>query len=216
MQRRWNGPAPSWTASSDRRVTRLYLVRHGTHGLVGKVLAGRLPGVSLSDAGRAQANALAAFFAGMPDVASVVSSPLERCIETATPIADRLGLTVVESEALNELDCGEWTGATFDALASDPRWTAWNSERGRTVVPGGESAEQVQARVMIVVERYAADDEKPAVIVTHSDVIKIAVLTLLGASLDLHDRLEIEPASITTVDLWPGGGKIVRSNQVVS
>ena len=69
---------------------------------------------------------------------------------------------------------------------------------------------------MSLIERRSEDDGEPAVMVTHSDVIKTLVLTLLEASLDRHDRLEIEPGSITTVDLWAGGGKIVRSNQVVA
>jgi broad specificity phosphatase PhoE len=197
-------------------MTRLYLVRHGTHDLVRKMLVGRLPGVPLSQAGRVQAERLATFFRDLPNVAAVLSSPLERCLHTAAPIAGGLGLAVLESEALNELDCGAWTGLSFDDLATDPRWPAWNSERGRTVMPGGESAQAVQARIMTLVEDQAKEDRGPVVMVTHSDVIKFVVLTLLGASLDLHDRLEIEPASITTLDLWAGGGKIMRSNQVVT
>ena len=74
----------------------------------------------------------------------------------------------------------------------------------------------VQARVMRVIEGFAARDQEPAILVSHSDVIKAVILTILGASLDHHDRLEIEPASVTTLDLWPGGGKIVRHNQTIA
>ena len=197
-------------------MTRLYLVRHGAHGLLGKVLAGRMPGVRLSEIGQAQADSVAVVLSGVPDIAAVVSSPLERCRETAAPIAARLGLSVDDNEALNEIDCGEWTGCAFADLAADPRWQMWNSDRHRAVVPGGEAARALQARVMPLIESYATGDGRPVVLVSHSDVIKTVVLTLLGASLDCHDRLEIEPASITTLDLWPGGGKIVRSNQVVT
>ena len=109
------------------------------------------------------------------------------------------------------MHCGLWTGQDFDALAADPAWRRWNKERGQTAIPEGESIHAVQARVLALLERLEAADV-PTILVTHSDVIKVAVLTLLGASMDLHDRLEIDPASITTVDLWSGGGKIVRSN----
>lgn len=193
-------------------MSRLYLVRHGTHGLVGKALAGRLPGISLSDQGRRQAEALSEHFARL-SVGEVQSSPLERCRETAAPIAARLGLPVTVSAALNELDCGDWTGQTFDVLSHDARWVQWNAERGRTVVPGGESIGSVRDRVMMRVEALQSHEREPAIFVTHSDVIKAVLLTLLGASLDLHDRIDIDPASITTLDLWRGGGKIVRSNE---
>ena len=148
-------------------MTRLYLVRHGVHDLVGRALAGRMPGVHLDD-------------------------------------------------DLIELDCGAWTGESFETLATDPLWHAWNNERARASVPGGETMERVQARIMRVIDRFAATEQEPAILVSHSDVIKAAVLGLLGSSLDRHDRLEIEPASITTLDLWPGGGKVVRMNEAVT
>lgn len=191
-------------------MTRIYLVRHGTHALVGKVLAGRMPGVSLSDEGHAQAARLADHFA-RESVGAVLSSPLERCQETAAPIAARHGRALAVEPALTELHCGRWTGQDFDALAADPAWQRWNKERGQTAVPDGESIHAVEARVMALLDRLEAGGT-PTVLVTHSDVIKVAVLSLLGASLDLHDRVEIDPASITTLDLWRGGGKVVRSN----
>ena len=193
---------------------RLYLVRHGTHALQGKVLTGRMAGVRLSEYGRAQAEEVAAFFSGLSGIETVVSSPMERCRETAAPIAKQLGLAVVANDALDEIDCGAWTGRSFDDLAADPRWRMWNSDRSHAVVPGGEGAEALRARVMSFVESHAVPYRAPSVAVTHGDIIKTVALTLLGASLDLHDRLEIEPASITTIDLWAGGGKIVRLNQV--
>ena len=191
-------------------MTRIYLVRHGTHALVGKVMAGRMPGVSLSAEGRQEADRLAAFLA-QETIGAVLSSPLERCQQTAVPIAARQGCPVTIEPALTELHCGRWTGQDFSALQEDPAWRRWNAERGQTDVPEGESIHAVKTRIMGLLEHRQAVGT-PTVLVTHSDVIKVAVLSLLGASLDLHDRLEIEPASITTLDLWHGGGKLVRSN----
>jgi broad specificity phosphatase PhoE len=196
-------------------VTRVYLVRHGTHALVGKALAGRMGGVHLLPEGQAEAGNLGRHFADR-DVTAVLSSPLDRCRETAQPIADRLALPVELSEALVEIDCGDWTGQSFEALSADPRWHAWNGERHRASVPGGETMADVQRRVMGLVETLAAADREPAILVSHSDVIKAVIQSLLGSPLERHDRLEIDPASITTVDLWPGGGKIIRMNEVLS
>ncbi|MCW6507186.1 histidine phosphatase family protein [Lichenifustis flavocetrariae] len=196
-------------------MTRVFLVRHGTHDVVGKVLAGRMPGVSLSAEGHRQAVALADHFAGA-QIRAVWSSPLERCQQTAAPIAQRHGLRVELSEALIEIDCGEWTGKSFEVLTGDPRWRAWNAERGQAAVPGGETAAAVCARVMGLLQKLMNDGGGATILVTHSDIIKFAMLGLLGAALDVHDRLEIDPASVTTLDLWHGGGKIVRSNQIVS
>lgn len=194
-------------------MTRVYLVRHATHDLVGKALAGRSPGVHLGADGRRQATRLAAHFAGR-EIMAIRTSPLERCRETAAPIAERLSLQVDADAALNEIDCGDWTGRTFEALARDPRWHAWNTERQRIAIPGGESSAAVQARIMEFLARLTG--RAPALLVSHSDVIKVVIATLLGAPLDRHDRLQIDPASITTLDLWEGGGKVVRMNEAAA
>ena len=196
-------------------MTRVYFVRHGQHGLVDKTLAGRMAGVHLSAEGERQAAALARHFTTI-ELAAVLSSPLERCRETAAPVATARGLAVETDAGLTEIDCGEWTGKSFEDLQGDPRWFAWNHERGRSRTPGGESTAELQARIMGVLEARVATEAAPAILVTHSDVIKVAVATLLGAPLDWHDRLVVDPASITTLDLWPGGGKVVRLNEAVA
>lgn len=81
--------------------TVVHLVRHGeVHNPEG-VLYGRLPGFHLSARGRAQARVLASYLAGA-DVVHVMSSPLERALETAAPIAAVHGLDVVTDERLVE------------------------------------------------------------------------------------------------------------------
>lgn len=195
-------------------MSRVYLVRHAMHGLIGKQLAGRMPGVQLSPEGRLQAARVGEHFAQL-QVSSVITSPLERCVQTAEPIAQGHRLMMVTDEQVNEIDCGEWTGRGFAALADDPRWRSWNDERGLSQVPGGESIQQVQSRVMAALADCLVRESGPVVIVSHSDVIKVAVLTLLGGVLDWHDRIDIDPASITTIDLWPGGGKVCRMNEMV-
>lgn len=194
--------------------TTLFLVRHGTHDLVGKALAGRMPGVHLNEEGRAQAEAAAARLA-RERIACVQTSPLERCCETAAPIAVRLGLEAEIAEALTEIDAGDWTGKSFAELEQDSDWHAWNKGRGVAVAPGGESMIAAQARTVAHVDKLRRRwDDHAIVLVSHSDVIRAIILAWLGLPLDQHDRIEIGPASISTLVVWQGGGKLLGLNEV--
>ena len=124
-----------------------FLVRHAAHELVDRVLCGRMPGVRLGEEGRAQARRLADRLS-RERVAAIHTSPLERARETAAPIAETFKLTPEMCETINEIDVGEWAGREFAMLGDDPRWAAWNSARGVTRAPGGETMLDVQARVI--------------------------------------------------------------------
>lgn len=181
--------------------TVFHLVRHGAHDLLGKVLVGRGP-VSLSAAGRAEAEAVAAALAGA-GLAAVVSSPRERALQTATPIAARAGLEVAVDPAVDELDLGEWTGAQLGPLHNDPRWRTFNMFRASTPVPGGEDMLAVQARAVALVLRLRAAYPCGVVaVVSHADVIKAVLAHFLGMPLDLMRRLEVAPASRSVVAVY--------------
>ena len=193
--------------------TTVILVRHGAHGHLDRVLSGRMPAVSLAETGRAQAERVAARLKLEP-VAALYASPLERTRETAEPVARELGLAVELGEALNEIDCGEWTGASFEALHADERWHVWNRERAASRPPGGEPMAAVQARAWAAVAGWARRHPGETVAaVTHSDVIKAVVCRCLDLSLDRYHAFEVAPASLTTIVAWDGGGKVVRLNE---
>ena len=193
-------------------MTLLYLVRHATHALVGKALVGRAPGVTLSPEGVVQAEALRARLSREP-IGRVLSSSVQRARETAAILAEPHGLEVEVARDLDEIDCGEWTGMSFAMLEGDPRWQAWNNERQTETMPGGESMAAVEARVSSLLDGLA-DQPGPIVLVSHSDVIKAAVMALLAIPLNLHHRIAIDPASITTLDLWrPRAAKVLRMNE---
>ena len=192
-------------------MTGLHLVRHGTHGRLDRVLCGRMEGVGLSDEGRAQARRVAALIPEAVDV--VYTSPLQRARETAAPLAEALGAPLVEASGLIEIDFGNWTGMSFDELHADPRWAAWNERRSLTRPPNGESLGEAQVRAARAVQEIAAAHPDGAVAaVCHSDVIKALVCWWLGIGLDLHHRLEISPASVTTVVTGDWGAKVLRVN----
>ncbi|RYB03012.1 histidine phosphatase family protein [Lichenibacterium ramalinae] len=194
----------------------LLLVRHASHGLLGRVLAGRMAGVVLSAEGRAEAERLAEALAGR-GIARILSSPLERTRETAAIVAARAGVAVETAEEINEIDCGAWTGADFAKLPDDPLWQRWNSERATCAMPDGEGMAAVQARALGLVGRLAATDRDETVaLVTHSDVVKAVVMAALGLSLDRHDHLVVDPASVTTLHVYGDYMRVVRLNEVAA
>jgi probable phosphoglycerate mutase len=191
-----------------------FLVRHAAHELVDRVLCGRMPGVRLGEEGRAQARRLAERLA-RERIAAVHTSPLERARETAAAIADRLNVTPEIHEAINEIEFGEWSGRSFEELHRDARWQPWNSARGVSRPPRGESMVEVQARVVGHLERArAAYPDRAVVLVSHSDVIKAALLYCLGMPLDGYRLFEISPASISTVAIGDWGAKVMAMNEV--
>ncbi|NNM71838.1 histidine phosphatase family protein [Enterovirga aerilata] len=188
-------------------------MRHAAHERVDRILCGRMPGVSLGERGRAQAARVAERLS-RESLAAIYSSPLERARETAAPISSETGLPVGIAPGLDEIDMGEWTGRSFDELQADPRWRSWNIGRAAGEAPGGERMEAVQRRVLAELEAIRLRHPgRTAAAVSHCDVIKAAVCGVLGLSLDRYHSFEIEPASITSLVLWEGGGKVVALNE---
>lgn len=195
--------------------TTVLLIRHGAHDLLGRVLCGRMPGVGLNEDGRAQADMLAETLAG-DSIAAVYASPLERTLDTASPLAAGCHLAVDVEQSLQEIDFGEWTGRGFDALAQDPDWQLWNRLRQFGRPPGGEYALAAQCRIVAFLHQAAFRHPGETVaMVSHADLIKSAIAWALSQALDFHDRLEISPASVSKLVLEPWGTKVVGLNQTL-
>lgn len=188
--------------------TTILLVRHGQTPSTGQVLPGRAPGLHLSDAGQAQAEAVADRIAplqgtnreGQRTVTAVYASPLERTRETAAPIARAVGLRVRRDKGLLECDFGEWTGAELKALAKLPEWKTVQSAPSRFRFPGGESFAEMQLRITDTLWRLAANHRGETIVaVSHADPIKAAVGAASGAPLDAFQRLVISPCSVSAL-----------------
>lgn len=193
-------------------MTTFYLIRHAVNDLVGKTIAGRMPGVSLNREGRRQAEQLAERLAEEP-IQLIFSSPLERAVETAMPLAKRLGKDVQISEALNEIDFGDWTNQTCEHLAGLPWWQRWNTFRSGTRIPGGEIMLDVQTRMVNEIQRlHTGYPEKTVALFSHGDPIRGALAYYLGAPLDLFQRIEIDPASVSILVLSENGPRVVGLN----
>jgi probable phosphomutase (TIGR03848 family) len=195
------------------QTTRLLLIRHGHNDyLDAKRLAGRTPGVHLNEKGRCQAQALAIRLASL-QIAAVYSSPLERAIETAEPVAASHGLPVRIVEDLNETDCGTWTGQTIEELAKTDIWPKIQIYPSGTAHPGGESITMVQGRMVRSLDAIcAAHPGHIIVAVSHADPVKAALAHYTGLHLDLFQRLVIDPASVSELAFTPHGPRLIRCN----
>ncbi|WP_024820875.1 histidine phosphatase family protein [Arthrobacter sp. 31Y] len=196
------------------------LVRHGrTTANATGVLAGRAPGVSLDDTGREQAALAADRLASVP-VAGVISSPLERCLQTAQFIIDRQAGTPyapVDSD-LTECDYGQWQGRALSDLATEDLWSVVQSQPSAVVFPGGESMAAMQARSVAAIRRHDAAFEAEHgqgavwVAVSHGDIIKSILADALGMHLDLFQRLNVGPASLSIVRYGPNRPSVYATN----
>ncbi|CAN5690000.1 histidine phosphatase family protein [soil metagenome] len=174
-------------------------LRHGAHDYLGRAIAGRLPGVHLNELGRKQAEQLAQKLSLLP-IDAIYSGPLERVRETAEPIANARHLSLQVAEEFTEIEAGEWTDRAFADLSPEPRWEHFNSFRSVTAAPGGELMLEVQARVVRKLVELRTRHQF-VVIVTHGDVIRTAFAHFLGVHLDLFQRIEVDPASLSLLEL---------------
>lgn len=184
----------------------LILVRHGrsTANTAG-VLAGRTPGVALDERGAAQAAALPGRLASLT-LTAVVSSPLQRCRETLQPLLDaRPGLPLHTDERISECDYGDWSGRKLAELTDEPLMAVVQQHPSAAAFPGGESMRAMQARAVDAVRDWNArieaehGDGAVYVMCSHGDIIKSIVADALGMHLDLFQRIQAEPCSVTAI-----------------
>jgi len=195
-------------------MTTFYLVRHAHFDLLDKVLVGRQSGVHLNHQGR-KAAAVMADRLLRGSVNKVVSSPLDRALETAQIIAERSNVEVEVNDNFNEIDLGSWSGRELRSLESDPAWRQFNSFRTGSRPPGGESMIEVQTRFVVEMTELARKHpDETLVIVSHSDPIKTALVYWTGMPLDFFHRLEIRPCSFSVVTLDKSGPRVLSINNV--
>ncbi len=194
------------------------LVRHGLTAGTGTVLTGRTPGISLDERGREQAAALAMRLAGVP-LDAIVTSPLDRCRQTAEAIAaarDGSQVAVTEDVELAEVKYGDWTGKSLKRLAKEPLWRVVQAHPSAVRFPGedGESMPDMQHRAVAAVRKWNATLGNDAVylICSHGDVIKAVIADSLGMHLDLCQRIQVDPCSLSVIRYTPLRPFLLRMN----
>jgi probable phosphomutase (TIGR03848 family) len=187
-------------------MTNIVLLRHGLTAMTGPRLAGWTPGISLDERGIAQAKRVAERLAALP-LAAIVSSPLERCRETAAAVAEGRELSVAVDERIGECRYGDWTGQELKVLAKDPLWKVVQNNPSAVVFPGpeGEALRDTQVRAVTALREWDAKIAAEAgpdatwLACSHGDVIKAVVADALGMHLDLFQRINVDPCSVTVI-----------------
>jgi len=193
--------------------TTFLLIRHGVTAITGSVITGRLPGYSLTPQGQEQAEAICACLSSIP-IHAIYSSPLERALETAAPLAAKLGLEVQISEPFIEINYGAWTGMPVAELLKSPDWQAFSRLRSTSRPPGGESLLDIQHRTSTEMERLCAMRPGQTVaIFSHGDPIRAVLMHSLGMSCDLLHRIQVDPASISIVQVADWGPMVTAINR---
>jgi len=195
-------------------VITVVLVRHGRSSAnTAGILAGRTPGVNLDDHGRGQASQVAERLAGAR-FDRLISSPLERCLQTVTPFSTATGLDIEVEERFVEVDYGDWAGRSLADLATEPLWRTVQQHASAAVFPGGEGLAAVSARAAAAIRdvRCAAEKDQTVLICSHGDVIKSILADALGMHLDAFQRLVVAPASISVIRYTPFRPFVERIN----
>jgi len=204
-------------------VTTVLLVRHGLTATTGQVLTGWTPGVGLDERGRRQASALAARLVPVP-LAAVVTSPLDRCRQTAEAIiaardpGNGQHLRASVDDRVGECHYGDWTGKPLKELAKDPLWPVVQVHPSAVRFPGadGESMLDMQHRAVTAVREWNGRLGANAtyLVCSHGDVIKAIVADSLGLHLDQCQRILADPCSLTVIRYTPLRPFLLRLNDV--
>jgi probable phosphoglycerate mutase len=193
-------------------VTVLLLIRHAQTDTAGKRLTGVTRGIHLNERGRGEAVGLVSRLERVP-LHAIYSSPLERCRETASPLARDRGLAISARRGLLEVDYGDWTGRSISSLRRTKLWRVVQQAPSAVRFPGGESLLEVQARAVAEIELIAAAHRNGTVaIVSHADPIRLLVAYFTGMHADHLQRLSIDPASVSVVALADGAARLVKLN----
>ncbi|MGZ4105599.1 MAG: MSMEG_4193 family putative phosphomutase [Actinomycetota bacterium] len=183
----------------------LLLVRHGLTAHVGSKLSGWASGVHLSDEGRAQTERLVERLHDV-QIDAIYSSPLDRAVETAQPVARDHKVRIRQREELGEVMYGELEGRSLKTIAKSKLWSklrAWPSD---VRFPGGESLRETQARAVTAIEHLRAEHPKQVVAVfSHGDWIRLSVAHYLGQHIDLYRRINVDPASVSAIQFFEYG-----------
>jgi broad specificity phosphatase PhoE len=194
----------------------ILLIRHGENDFLKQGrLPGHLPDIHLNKRGREQASALAETLLAAP-VRAIYSSPLERAVETAEPLAQALGLSIQLRPALLDTDVGEWQGLQHRKLHKSSLWKQVQEQPSTFRFPGGESFMELQDRLVREFEliRKAHKPKDTLAVVFHADPIKLVLAHFLGLPLDNFPRLGVAAGSVSILVAGKSGARLAALNLI--
>lgn len=195
-------------------MTTLFLVRHAVTEHTGKKLSGWMENIPLSEEGVTQAEAVAERLS-RHKLEAIYSSPIDRTLQTARPIAERHDLGINTSRAIGEVEYGKWTDRSLKVLARTKLWTQIQRWPSAARFPDGETLREVQVRVVGEIERIVEDHPRGGVcVVSHGDPIKLICAHYLGIHIDLFQRLVIAPGSVSVLSISGSGPACLALNSL--
>jgi len=198
-------------------MTTFLMIRHGqSQANLDACFAGHL-NIPLTPLGERQASLTAAYVAGKYHVDAIYASDLLRAYNTAVPLGEKLGLDVIPQENLREISAGEWEGAPFARLDAEDSeaWRIWREDVGRAVCPGGESAAQLQQRILGALRAIAAEnDGKTVVIATHATPVRTVQCHAAGLPIErLREIPWVPNASVTVIEYEDGCFRLISAGE---
>ncbi|HUE99563.1 MAG TPA: histidine phosphatase family protein [Anaerolineales bacterium] len=193
----------------------LLLIRHGENDYTKKhKLAGHTPNVLLNERGQSQAQALAEGLKDVP-IKAIYSSPLERAVETAMPIATARRLEVQVEAGLIETNVGKWQGRSLASLRLQKHWKVVQGAPSRAQFPEGETFYECQTRIVAALDSISRKYKPRDILacVFHADPIKLAVAHYIGLPLDQFQRLGCDTGSISALYVGEMGASLIKLNQ---
>jgi probable phosphomutase (TIGR03848 family) len=193
----------------------LLLIRHGENDFTKKhKLAGYTPNVHLNERGQSQAQALADALKEVP-IKAIYSSPLERAVETATPIAAARELEIQNEAGLLETNVGKWQGRSLAALRLQKHWKVVQNAPSRAQFPEGETFYECQTRIVTALDSISRKYKPQDIVacVFHADPIKLAIAHYIGLPLDHFQRLSCDTGSLTALYVNESGANLIKLNQ---
>jgi broad specificity phosphatase PhoE len=177
------------------------LMRHAHTTPVGHSVAGRQPGIGLSADGRRDVARLVHALTWAP-LSAVYTSPLERAVQTALPLAAAHGLDVQARPGLTDIDFGAWTGKALEQLSADPEWERFNRDREHACPPGGEPLADVQRRVVAELMTLARPHAGEMIaLVSHAEPIRCVLAACAGQSLNEAMTIDIHPGHMCSIGI---------------
>ena len=198
-------------------MTKVLLVRHGhVEGISPERFRGRAD-LALTAEGRRQAEATAQRIQRSWKPAALYTSPMHRCIATATSIGKLFALTPILLPGLNDIDYGQWQGLTPDEVRV--RWpddlAQWYRNPDRAAIPGGERLQDMLIRLTAALEEVIGHHPTETVVmVGHDSVNRIMLLHVLGLPLSRYWRIRQHPCAINEIDFADGEFTIGSINQI--
>lgn len=194
-------------------MTILLLIRHASNDYLKEGrLAGRTPGVHINAQGQREADDLARRLAHL-QIEAIYSSPLERALDTANAVALCHSLSVQIREGLLDTDAGEWTGRKLSELSGTEIWKSLQTKPVGVRLPGGESIDEVQKRMVGVLEEvHRKHPDGVVAVVSHADPLKSLIAHYLNWDLNNFQRIGISLASVSILALNDEGAVLHHLN----